>query len=223
MNRNRVALPSNPDQMRVMSTPENILATYDRVGPAWAQRRDRRLQERKWLDKMISAAPHHQGRRRVLDLGCGAGRPIAEYLADRGIAVTGVDGAQSMIALFRSVLPQQTAIHRDMRGLSLGQTYDAILAWDSFFHLSPADQRAMFPVFAAHAADNAALMFTSGPYEGVEIGEVEGEAVYHASLSPDEYRALLSENGFTELAFAPEDADCGGRTIWLARYKSTDH
>ena len=208
--------------MRVMSTPENILPTYDRVGPAWAQRRDRRLQERKWLDKMISASPHHKGRRHVLDLGCGAGRPIAEYLADRGIAVTGVDGAQSMIALFRRLLPGEKAIHADMRGLSLGTTYDAILAWDSFFHLSPDDQRAMFPVFAAHAAPGAALMFTSGPYEGVEIGEVEGEAVYHSSLSPDEYRKLLSDNGFTELSFTPEDPDCGGRTIWLARFKQPD-
>ena len=41
------------DQINRMSTPDSILATYDRVGPAWASSRDRRLTERRWLDRMI--------------------------------------------------------------------------------------------------------------------------------------------------------------------------
>ena len=39
-----------------------------------------------------------------------------------------------------------------MRALSLKQTFQGILAWDSFFHLKPADQRKMFAVFRNHAA-----------------------------------------------------------------------
>ncbi len=201
-----------------MTKPEDIIATYDRVGPAWAQKRDRRLVERKWLDRMISVAPHLKGTRRVLDLGCGAGRPIAEYLVDRGIAVTGVDAAESMVALFARLLPMASAVRADMRDLALDETFDAILAWDSFFHLSPDDQRAMFPVFASHSAPNAALMFTSGSEESIAIGQVEGEPVYHASLSPEEYRNLLEENGFTVISYMPEDPDCGYHTIWLARF-----
>ena len=206
------------DQISAMSTPESILATYDRVGPAWATSRDRRLTERRWLDRMIAVAPHDRGKRRVLDLGCGSGRPIAEYLIDRGIAVTGVDGAESMIALFQTNVPNARSIRADMRGLDLGEKFDAILAWDSFFHLSPADQRAMFAVFAAHAADNAALMFTSGPDEGVSIGSVEGTPIYHASLSEAGYRHELEAAGFTVVAHKAEDPDCGDRTVWLARF-----
>jgi hypothetical protein len=51
----------------------------------------------------------------------------------------------------------------DMRTLSLGRAFEGLLAWDSFFHLCPEDQRRMFPVFRKHAAPRAALMFTSGP------------------------------------------------------------
>lgn len=201
-----------------MSTPDLILPTYESHGPDWAKSRDRSLVEKRWLDRMIAHTPLHSSRRRVLDLGCGSGRPIAQYLSERGLTVTGVDGAAAMIALFRQALPRARAIHADMRGLALGEPFDAILAWDSFFHLSVRDQRAMFSTFASHAAPRAALMFTSGPDAGEEIGSIAGEPVYHASLSPDDYRALLVKAGFEVIDFKPEDPDCGGRSVWLARF-----
>jgi SAM-dependent methyltransferase len=197
--------------------PEDIIPTYDRVGPSWAETRDCRLIEKRWLDRMLSIAPRHVGKWRVLDLGCGAGRPIASYLAERGAEVTGIDAAQAMIQLFQRAVPDARAYHLDMRGLALGETFDAILAWDSFFHLSPEDQRTMFGVFAAHAAPRAALMFTSGFESGTAIGDVEGERVYHASLDPAEYRQLLEAAGFEVVSFVPDDPDCTGHCVWLAR------
>jgi len=197
------------------SSPDAILETYDRVGRSWAIRRDRTLFERRWLDRMLSYAPG----RRALDLGCGSGQPIAAYLKDRRAQVTGVDGAQAMVAMFKASLPDARVIRADMRGLDLGETFDMILAWNSFFHLSRADQRAMFPVFAAHANPRAALMFTSGPEEGERIGRVEGKPVYHASLDPKDYTKLLNENGFEVIAFTPEDPACRGHSVWLARFR----
>ncbi|MDF0598173.1 class I SAM-dependent methyltransferase [Psychromarinibacter halotolerans] len=193
--------------------PEDILPTYERVARGYAASRDKTLFERRWLDRMLNFAPG----RRVLDIGCGPGRPIAEYLLDRRCVVTGVDGAPAMVALFRQNLPGADCIRSDMRGLNLGRRFDALLAWDSFFHLSPGDQREMFPTFAAHAAPRAVLMFTSGPDAGEPIGRVEGEPVYHASLSPDEYRACLDAAGFDVVDFKPEDPACAGHSVWLAR------
>jgi hypothetical protein len=105
----------------------------------------------------------------------------------------------------------------DMRALSLDRTFDGLIAWDSFFHLSRADQRRMFPVFRAHAAPGAALMFTSGPANGEAIGSYRGEPLYHASLDEAEYRSLLAANGFDVGDFVARDLDCGGHTVWLAR------
>ena len=197
--------------------PEDVIGIYDREGTAWAATRDRRLAERPWLDRALSIAPHPRGRRRVLDLGCGAGRPIAEYLLDRGAMVTGVDASRPMIELFARVVPRAVALHADMRTLRLNQDFDLVIAWDSFFHLSPDDQRAMFPVFSAHMGTGSVLLLTTGPKAGESTGRIGEEPLYHASLDPEEYRVLFAEHGYEELGFWPEEPACNGRTIWMAR------
>lgn len=198
--------------------PDHILPTYEAVGAAWAARRTKSLWERPALDRFCAALPGP----RVLDVGCGSGDPIARHLAERGCAVTGVDGAAAMVALFRATLPQAEAILADMRRLSLGRRFDGILAWDSFFHLAAEDQRTTLAVFGAHTAPDAALMFTSGPGAGEAVGVVEGRPVYHASLSPEDYRESLAQAGFTVTDFRASDPEVDGRTIWLARYVGTD-
>jgi SAM-dependent methyltransferase len=194
--------------------PEAILPTYEAEAAQWARGRNLSLWERPALEAAVDGrAPGLS----VLDLGCGAGEPIAAWFVARGDRVTGVDGAAAMIAEFRTRVPGAEAIHADMRSLSLGRRFDVILAFNSMFHLTPDDQRAMFPVFAAHAAPGATLLFTSGPGAGEVWGRVGGSAVYHASLDPAEYRTRLTECGFSEVWFRPEDADLQGHSVWLAR------
>ncbi len=153
----------------------------------------------------------------VLDLGCGTGRPIADFFMTKGCAVTGVDAAPAMIAICRERFPLATWVEDDMRSLALGRRFDAIVAWDSFFHLTRDDQRAMFPVFGEQAASGAMLLFTSGPAAGEATGDLFGEPLYHASLDAEEYRALLQANGFGVVVHRVEDPACGGHTVWLAR------
>jgi SAM-dependent methyltransferase len=210
--------PVKPGRMDTASRTDSTIETYDRVADDFLRRRARTLDEKRWLDRMVGVAPSHAGRRRLLDLGCGTGLPIAAYLSERGLRITGVDAAPRMIALFQANLPHATAHHADMRSLALGEPFDAILAWDSYFHLTPDEQRKMFPIFRRHAAPGAALMFTTGPEAGEVWGDAAGEAVYHASLDPGEYRDLLARNQFKLLDFTAEDPACGGHSVWLARF-----
>jgi trans-aconitate methyltransferase len=172
--------------------------------------------EADWLDRFINLLPSCPT---LLDVGCGSGEPMDDYLVAKGCDLTGVDSAPEMIAQCQARLPGQTWHVSDMRSLCLGQVFDGILAWDSFFHLCPNDQRQMFPIFRAHAASRATLMFTSGPEHGVAMGTFEGEPLYHASLNGTEYRALLAGNGFDVVAQAVEDPTCGRHTIWLAQLR----
>ena len=108
-----------------------------------------------------------------------------------------------------------------MRVLQLPERFGGIVAWDSFFHLTPDDQRLMFPVFRQHAAAGCALLFTSGTSLGEAIGEFEGEPLYHGSLDEAEYRQLLETHGFEVIQHIVEDPECGGHTVWLARLTDT--
>jgi len=198
---------------------EDVISTYARVAHQWAADRNKDLFEQAWLDRMLDLATPPDGRSvRVLELGGGAGRPIGVYLEAQDAEVTATDAVEPMVELYRQAVPSARAFQADMRHLDLGERFDAILAWDSFFHLCVEDQRAMFATFAVHAAPGAALMFTSGPEHGEAIGEVGGEPIYHASLDPDEYRELLVANGFTVVAFTPEDPTCARRSVWLAQF-----
>lgn len=196
-----------------MTGPDDILPTYEVEAARWARERGQTLWEEPALLAAVAGRPPGLS---VLDLGCGSGQPIAQWFVARGDRVTGVDGAAAMIAEIKTRVPAVEAIKADMRGLSLGRRFDVILAFNSFFHLSAGDQRAMFPVFAAHAAPGAGLLFTSGPAAGEVTGRVGDSPVYHASLAPEEYRKLLDENGFSVIWFRPDDAELQRHSVWLA-------
>jgi hypothetical protein len=74
-------------------------------------------------------------------------------------------------------------------------------------------------IFGHRAELGAALMFTSGPSAGEQIGTYQAEPLYHASLDGAEYRLLLHDTGFDVATHVVEDASCGLHTIWLARLR----
>jgi SAM-dependent methyltransferase len=197
------------------SDAERVAELYQRHAVAWSRDRGEHPGEQRWLDRFLDLVS--VGRRTVLDIGCGAGVPIAGYLIEKGCRTTGVDSSSAMIGMCARRFPAHDWLVADMRNLELGRTFGGILAWDSLFHLTAEDQRRMFPIFGRHAAPGAVLMFTSGPAAGERVGEYRGEPLYHASLGGDEYRALLGDSGFEVVDHVVEDPECGMHTVWLAR------
>lgn len=196
------------------SSAKNIIDLYQKHSAHWDAIRSELLYETSWLDRFLALLPAGGD---ILDIGCGSGKPIADYFLKKGCNVTGVDASAAMIALCQQRFPQQQWHVADMRTLSLHQQFDGLIVWDSFFHLTRDDQRHMFPIFGAHARKHGALMFTSGPDNGEAIGEFQGESLYHASLAAQEYQTLLADNGFKVVNMIAEDPDCTGHTVWLAQ------
>jgi Methyltransferase domain len=193
-----------------------IVGHYERHATAWDKdRASSAWNDKPWHDRFVAMLPKGA---KVLDLGSGS--PVARHMVAQGFKITGVDSSPTMISLCQSRLPDHEWIVCDMRRLSLAESFQGILAWDSFFHLSHDDQRNMFGVFAAHAGPAAVLMFNAGPRHGEAIGTYRGDPLYHASLDPADYAALLGSIGFDIVAHVPNDEQAGGRSAWLARARN---
>jgi trans-aconitate methyltransferase len=164
--------------------PEDIIDQYERNAHRWDAERPRVLFEKDWLDSFLQLLPPAPS---ILEIGPGAGEPIAQYLIDSGAKLTGLDSSSSMIEICQARFPNQNWHVGDMRELSFPEIFDGIIAWDSFFHLTATAQRDMFPLFNAHVSSGGALIFTSGPQPGEEIGNLCGEPLFHASLANDDY------------------------------------
>ncbi len=191
-------------------------AVYEENAAAYDAQRSRALFEARWLARFAACLPTGG---RVLDLGCGAGEPIAQWFIAEGFRLTGVDFADAMLDIARRRWPAGDWRQADMRKLDLEEKFDGIIAWDSFFHLTRDEQRTVLVRMASHLSPGGSLLFTIGPDDSEARGLVAGRPVYHASLSPAEYATLLQDQGLRLTGFLAEDPDCDSHSVMMARKK----
>ena len=195
-------------------TAEDVHGVYERQARAYDARRSTALFEARWLARFAACLPAGGT---VLDLGCGTGVPIARWFRAEGFAVTGADFSEAMLDIAREKHPGGDWRHADMRDFDLGEQFDGIIAWNSFFHLTPGAQRQSLAAMARHLRGGGPVMITVGPRDGEVTGQVGDETVYHASLSPAGYAACLEENGLRLTGFLAEDPKTNGHTVLMAR------
>ena len=196
---------------------ERIVGLYQDKAAAWIQDRgvdlfrgDTGADEAAWLDRLVENLPPDAT---ILDVGCGSGWPMGAALLQRGFQLTGLDASPALIAHAIATLPSGAWQVADVRENLPDGRFHGILAWHSLFHLTPEEQTSVLPRLARRVAEGGRLMFTSGPAHGETIGEWRGEPLYHASLDPDAYRALLVEAGL----MVEIDGATTGQGVWLTR------
>lgn len=194
---------------------QDVCDAYNRIIDWFDDARTKTLMEKEYLDLALT---YLKSGASILDLGCGTGEPIAKFFIEHGMKVTGIDGSPKMIALCKQRFPEMEWQLSDMRKINLNRKFDAVIAWNSLFHLPRDDQRRMFSFFKQYLNDGGLLLFTSGVKDGEIYGMMDDQSFYHASLNLDEYQKLLTEYGFGLLLHKVEDPDCGEHTVWVAKY-----
>jgi SAM-dependent methyltransferase len=118
--------------------PKTIVARgYDRIAEAYLSRFEVSAVRQFWFDQLLARLPVGD---RVLDLGCGAGLPVARDLRNRGFDVTGIDGSSRQIELARCNVPGAIFIQADMTCAEFAPAhFDAVAAIHSITHV-PRDQ-----------------------------------------------------------------------------------
>lgn len=197
--------------------PDRIAEHYERHAHAFDHARRKRFVERPWLDRFLLAVPRGG---HILDLGCGGGEPIDRYLIDTGHVLTGVDISERMIALARIRFPRHRWLRADMRSAKMDRRFHGVLAWDSLFHLRRQEQAMMIVHVADWLEPGGLFLFSSEPAADDGACSQIDESLYHAGMDPAEYRMLFADLGLEEIAFSPDDAITGGRTVWLVRRRA---
>jgi SAM-dependent methyltransferase/GNAT superfamily N-acetyltransferase len=201
--------------LRKIANKDSVKETYDKLA-SWfdeARTKDLSLEEKvlSFLEKNLS------NNAKILDVGCGTGEPIARFFIERNYQLTGIDNSQSMLSYCRDRFPDNTWICMDMRKLALNQKFDCIIAWHSFFHIQRNEQESVLRKFSDHLNTKGFLVFTSGVDNGEIWSNNGGEMLFHASLSPDEYKMILEKLNMNIVMNTISDPECGGATIWIAK------
>ena len=152
----------------------------------------------------------------VLDIGCGNGIPITRALLGAGHRVIGLDSSSSMIQQFQRNFPGTTAVQSEIQNCTFAEsTFDGAVAWGVMFHLEPADQVRAIASVSRILKPGAPFLFTSGDADGFEAkeGTMDGVVFRYYSYSPENYRRILADHGFTLIDV---HADSGQNTYYLA-------
>jgi cyclopropane fatty-acyl-phospholipid synthase-like methyltransferase len=146
---------------------DSVKAGYNQIADMYDAQRDL-FQSIPWLERFVGLLPKSGA---VLDVGCGAGRPVDEYLVAHGCTVHGLDLSERMIELARRQVPQATFEVRDMLDLAAGEfSVDGIVAFYSIFH-TPRDQhQRLLDTLASFLSPGGVMLITmeAGEWEGFE-------------------------------------------------------
>lgn len=164
----------------------------------------------------------------ILDLGCGTGHPMATRLTAQGHRVVGVDGSEAMLAMAKARLPERRWIHALIEEVDFEETFDAVVCWDSLFHLHRSQHEAVIRKIHRWLVPGGRLMISSGGLvENHPDGFTDtmfGQEFYYDSLPPAQMVALLEEIGFeiliAEMSNLPDGENDKGKWATVASRKT---
>lgn len=171
------------------------------------------------LDDFFALLPARSGA--LLDLGCGAGEPVAKTFVEHGWDVTGVDFSSSMLALAAHYVPAMQPILADMREVSFASgQFDAITAIYSLFHVPSADHPALFTRLHDWLRPGGRLLFTyaTADYTGTECFDgwktFLGQRLYYSHTTPEALRDQLESARLRPETMILRDIG-GERFLWV--------
>lgn len=172
--------------------------SYNRIAEKWAEYR-KMSKINKCIEDFAAMLPASS---KILDIGCGTGRPIAEYLSEKGFIVSGIDISEEMIKRARTLhIPNADFLCADFMEINIEEIYDAVIAFDSIWHIEYEKQAQIYEKVAAVLREGGLFLFTHGITGGEITGEMFGESFCYGSLDSDELLCALAKNGFETLSF----------------------
>ncbi len=170
---------------------------YNKVADSYASGRNQ-SENRKYLDKFnLLLQPNSY----ILDIGCGAGKPVDEFLISKGHKVVGIDISERMIELAKKNVPEGQFKVEDMTELKNGEyQVDAAVSFYAIFHTPRETHQELLQKINSFLRSGGLIMITMSRsnWEGREpsfFGTEMFWSHYDASMN----RELVEHAGFKVL------------------------
>ena len=235
--------PVNPERLRAAFFPR-IEAMYQRLA-AWrdtdpkqvveegydciAERylewaRTNRAEERaRYTSVLLDELPRGA---KVLDLGCGAGVPTTQQLAQR-FEVTGVDFSARQLALARQNVPQAQFIQADITQLNLPPgSFDGVAAFYSLIHVPREEQPSLLQDIASWLHPGGLFVATMGVHsvKADFAKDYLGAPMYWSGFDSETNERLVEEAGLRIISTREETAtefDKSVTFLWTIAQRQT--
>jgi SAM-dependent methyltransferase len=199
-----------------MDDPKSIVARgYDIVAEIYLERFGRSQVRDRWTNELIKHLPEHA---RVLDLGCGAGVPVALRLTEHGLDVLGIDISIRQIELARINVPAAEFLQADMTGVGFAPaSFDAIAAFYSITHVPRAQHAELLRRIANWLKPRGLLVASLGSGDCAEWrGEWLGAEMFFSHYDAHVYQRLVCDAGLTiEYTEVVDQDNDDGRFFWV--------
>lgn len=136
---------------------------------------------------------------RILDAGCGNGRPLTQVLSQAGHQVVGVDSSAAMLTRCRAALPSTPVVRGRLQECPFRDaSFDAAMMWGVLFHLTPEEQDVALRELSRVLRAGGQLLFTAGDEDSglnSRNSVMNGVEFYHYPYSRDGYARVLASHG----------------------------
>ncbi len=138
---------------------------------------------------------------KVLDVGCGTGVPVAQFLVANGCNVIGIDISANMLELAKKQVPEAKFIEQDMiQSIFPNESFDGIISLYAIFHVPKEEHLSIFQNFYRILKKGGILHFclSASANEGNDyMYETE---LFWSSYSPEKSISLVKQAGFEILS-----------------------
>ena len=146
--------------------------------------------------KLAEVVTHFAAGTAVLDLGCGAGVPVARELVRLGFEVTGVDASTGQIERARQNVPQARFILGDMASVDFADgAFDAVVAFYAITHLPRAEHDPLIRKIADWLRPGGRFLASFGTVEGDWSGEWLGTRMFFSHNPPEATKRMVRDAG----------------------------
>jgi 2-polyprenyl-3-methyl-5-hydroxy-6-metoxy-1,4-benzoquinol methylase len=144
---------------------ELVRKGYTKIAEAYHKQRTR-YASKTLLNRFSKFIPKKS---KILDVGSGAGVPVAKFLSEKGYKVTGIDFAEEMVKLAKKNVPEADFIKMDMTKMKFKpNTFDGAVSFYAIIHIPKEKHIKVYQVLHKIIKPKGIILFNTGGTETEE-------------------------------------------------------